>query len=321
MRAKAIARGLLSRVPGFEAVYAKWRGGGGTRSPRYCYSVWLRHLVMAHQHGLSTAPRIVAELGPGDSVGVGLAALLTGSEQYLALDVVAYANVKRNLEILDSLIDLLKRRAPIPHESDLREVQPCLPSWEFPAHILTRDRLAAALAPARLDWIRRATREIGEGHLEKPPALSYQTSWSDADRIIAGSVDLIFSQAVLEHVEDLPRTYRAMHAWLKPGGYMSHQVDLRSHGWTQQWNGHWTLSDREWRLAQGRRAYSLNGEPCSSHLALVNELDFAVVCVERMIDEAGVDRSSLPARYRSIPDDDLRTAGVFFQARKRGEWS
>lgn len=316
MRARALARGLLSRVPGFEPLFSKWRGGGGTSSPRYCYSVWLRHLVMAHRHGLPTAPNTVAELGPGDSVGVGLAALLTGSEQYVALDVVSYANVRRNLEIMAGLVDLLKQRAPIPHESELVEVQPSLDSYDFPRDILTDQRLESALAPGRLEWVRQATLDIGSARVADRPALSYGTSWHDAAQIRVGSIDTIFSQAVLEHVEDLPGTYRAMHAWLKPGGYMSHQVDFRSHGWTRSWNGHWALSDLEWNLTRGKRAYFLNGEPCSRHLELLNELRFSIICVDRVVDTTGIDRVAVAARYRRVPDEDLKTSGAFLQARK-----
>lgn len=318
MRARALARGLLSRVPGFEPFFSKWRGGGGTRSPRYCYSVWLRHLVMARRHGLSTTPRMVAELGPGDSVGVGLAALLTGSEHYVALDVVGYASVKRNLEIMDGLVALLTERARIPHEQELQEIQPELDSWDFPSDILTDQRLAAALAPARLGRIRQATREIGSAHPAANPTLSYRTSWRDADQIQEGAVDMILSQAVLEHVDDLPRTYAAMHAWLKPTGFMSHQIDFRSHGWTKQWNGHWALSDLQWRMTRGRRAYFLNGAPCSRHLDLLRKHGFSIVCLERMQDMTGIERASLSSRYRQIPDEDLNTAGVFVQATKAG---
>src|SRR3977135_940863 len=41
-----------------------------TQSARYCYSVWLRHLVNAWQQGLHTLPEVVVELGPGSSQGV-----------------------------------------------------------------------------------------------------------------------------------------------------------------------------------------------------------------------------------------------------------
>jgi hypothetical protein len=271
---------------------------------------------MAHRHGLPIAPKTVAELGPGDSVGVGLAAVLTGSEQYVALDVVGYANVRRNLEIMDGLVDLIKQRAPIPHDRELVEVQPSLDSYEFPSEILTDQRLESALAPARLEWVRLAALEIESAQLADHPALSYRTSWSEAAQIQAGSIDMIFSQAVLEHVEDLAGTYGAMRAWLRSGGFLSHQIDFRSHGWTKRWNGHWALSDQEWRLTRGKRAYALNGEPCSRHLQLLNELGFSVDCVDRMVDTTGIDRASLAPRYRQVSDEDLRTSGVFVQARK-----
>ena len=43
----------------------------GTDSARYCYSVWLRHLIHAHQQGFSIRDKIVAELGPGRFSGYG----------------------------------------------------------------------------------------------------------------------------------------------------------------------------------------------------------------------------------------------------------
>src|SRR4051794_32779193 len=56
-------------------------------SSRSCYSVWLRHLVAIQQAGVSLQPRVVAEIGPGGSLGVGVAALLSGASRYLAFDV------------------------------------------------------------------------------------------------------------------------------------------------------------------------------------------------------------------------------------------
>jgi len=70
---------------------------GDTDSARYCYAVWLRHLTMSRESGLSDTPRVVAELGPGDSIGIGIAALLTGAEKYYAFDVCRYATNQRNI--------------------------------------------------------------------------------------------------------------------------------------------------------------------------------------------------------------------------------
>jgi hypothetical protein len=313
---RAWLRGLLSHVPGFDALLGRRRGGGGTSSARYCYSVWLRHLVMAHRAGLPTAPQTVAELGPGDSVGVGLAALLTGSERYWALDVISYANPQRNLEIFDGLVELLRARAPIPDETDLVEVQPALETYAFPGDVLTDERLAAALAPDRIARLRQATARLGSAEAEGDATLTYMVSWQDSQRIRPASVDLILSQAVLEHVEDIEATYRAIRAWLRPGGVMSHQIDFRCHGTTAAWNGHWGVTDLHWKIAKGRREYFLNREPCSRHLQVIGDLGFRIVRRDPQRDESGIGRGSLIPRFRHVTDEDLRTCGLFIQAVK-----
>jgi hypothetical protein len=66
---------------------------------------------MLRRGGLPTTFHTIVEVGPGDSLGIGLAALLCGVEHYIALDVVRYAQTTRNLQILDELIALLRDRA------------------------------------------------------------------------------------------------------------------------------------------------------------------------------------------------------------------
>ena len=117
-------------------------GTGGTNSARYCYSIWLRHLVMAARHGLPTDAKAVTELGPGDSIGVGLAALLCGAECYTALDVVRHANVEGNLRVFDELVARFSRREDIPGDGELPSAQPRLQSYRFPAEVLDARRMA-----------------------------------------------------------------------------------------------------------------------------------------------------------------------------------
>jgi hypothetical protein len=54
------------------------RPTGGTHSAAYCDEIWLRHLIAADSVGLPTSPHLVAELGPGDSLGAGMETLPTG---------------------------------------------------------------------------------------------------------------------------------------------------------------------------------------------------------------------------------------------------
>ena len=116
----------------------------------------MRHLVADFESGLWTNPKSVAELGPGDSLGVGLAALVSGVEKYDAFDVVKHAQVKRNEATLDELVALFRQRAAIPGQDELPEVRPNLASYAFPSHILTETILAAALEESRLRRIRES---------------------------------------------------------------------------------------------------------------------------------------------------------------------
>lgn len=289
------------------------RGTGGTISARYCYSVWLRHMVMAHASGLNTFPRVIAELGPGDSLGIGLAALICGSEEYYALDAVEHANSSRNLEIFDELVILFRNKTPIPDEDEFPEVKPKLSSYAFPTDILSEERMHFVLSASRLLKIRKS--------LQTPQStlsvIHYRAPWDSADAIGGESIDLIYSQAVLEHVDDLSGAYRNMHAWLKPGGYLSHQIDFKCHGTADEWNGHWKYSDLMWRLIRGKRPYLINREPHSVHVKYLNSEGFQILCDLKVVSESQFHSSQLAPRFKSMSNSDLTVSGAFIQAIKR----
>jgi SAM-dependent methyltransferase len=310
MRWTTLAKGLATYVPG---LYSPERGTtGGTSDPRYCYSVWLRHLTMLRASGLPTDPEVVAELGPGDSLGLGLAALLSGASRYYALDVVRYAASPRNVEVLDQLVALFVARASIPGPDELPEAKPVLDGYEFPNDVLTPARLEQALAPSRVEAIRAALLE--EGSDEGTIRIRYFAPWNDPEVIEEGSVDLIYSQAALEHVDDLDTTYGALRRWLAPDGVMSHQIDFRSHGTAKEWNGHWTYPDLLWAIVRGRRTYLLNRAPYSTHLDALRRHGFGLVHSVRVETPSEVPRSRLARRFRELSDEDLRTSGAYVQA-------
>ena len=307
---KQLKRGLMSYLPGLRLMHTM--GTGNTISSRYCYSVWLRHLVMAHNSGLNDFPLRVAELGPGDSIGIGLAALLSGSERYFAFDVVRHADLKRNLHIFDELIELFQLTADIPGEDEFPRIKPCLSSYSFPFDILGESRLKAALEPSRIANIRAS---IIDNNREDS-MISYKVPWYDIHDLDTEKIDMIYSQAVLEHVEELEGTYRAMHEWLRPDGFMSHQIDFKCHGTADEWNGHWRYSDSLWKLIKGRRPYLINREPYSTHVMLLLDTGFKVVHEQRSLAASAMERSSLAERFAGLSDNDLTTSGVFIQALK-----
>jgi hypothetical protein len=82
VKARSIIVGMATHIPGLRGLMG--RRTGGTVSARYCYSVSLRHLSFLQRRGLRTTFKTIVELGPGDSLGIGLAALLSGVERYMA---------------------------------------------------------------------------------------------------------------------------------------------------------------------------------------------------------------------------------------------
>jgi methyltransferase family protein len=307
IKPRALAGGIASMLPGIRAFTC--RGSGGTCSSRYCYSVWLRHLVRAHESGLRTSFQSVAELGPGDSIGMGLAAMLSGADRYIALDIKAHADPETNLRIFDELLELFHARAPIPDDVEFPMMQPKLARYDFPRHLLEDGQLGSSLGAARVKEIRSAI--TGRGAAID---ISYVAPWYDASIVQQDSVEFLFSQAVLEHVDDLDAAYAAMQRSLKPGGFMSHSIDFSSHNVTRSWNGHWTLSDNAWRLVRGGRPYLINRQPLSHHLRLLAQYGFEVVNVESR--RGVVAKSFRPARrFRELSNDDVSTKGAFVQAR------
>lgn len=311
MKLTHILYGISTFIPGFPRFRAK--GTGGTDSARYCYSVWLRHLLIAKENELDSFPKVVAELGPGDSLGIGLAALISGSEQYFAFDVVEHFNTEKNLLIFDELVELFKRRVAIPDENELPRVKPYLTCYDFPSDILNESRLRDALQEERINKIRD---EIRFPNINNE-LVSYKVPWYDTQVLEKGTVDMIFSQAVLEHVDDLDNTYKSMKHWLSCDGYISHQIDFKCHGTSKEWNGHWACSDFVWKLIRGKQAYLLNREPLSVHISLLNKFGFNVVCTKKIKSLSSFTKTELSPQYQNLSEDDLTTSGAFFQATLR----
>lgn len=312
-KAKPILEGALSLLPGGQRLVRA--GTRGSDSARYCYSVWMRHLIRTLPYRDSPSAGTVVELGPGDSVGTGLAALLSGARRYIAIDVVRHADVARNLAVLGELVGLFGRRDPVPGGDEFPAIRPCLEDHVFPEAILDAEAIGANLAAGRIAAIAAALRGdpiAADGDLP----VRYVDPAAAADMIPAGSVDWVFSQAVLEHVDDLIGVCRACHDWLKPGGLMSHQIDFASHGTSREWNGHWAYPDPVWRLLRGRRPYLLNRLPCGCHLEALADAGFEILADDRVRRPSRLHRDQLARRFRGMTEEDLTTAGAFVVARK-----
>jgi SAM-dependent methyltransferase len=279
---------------------------------RYCYSVWLRHMVLAYRHGLRRYPQTVLELGPGASLGVGLAALISGAARYYALDVERGVDTERELGVFDRVVELFRRRELIPGPEEFPLVQPTLEAWDFPAFVFESAALEEALAPLRLRNLRT--------HLTQPETrcspVRYTVGWDAGQSVPEEGIDFVISQAVMERVEDLPRAYRAIARWLRPGGFTSHSIDFGEPLTSGFWNGNWARSDLTWRLMRGRQKSWSNREPHSAHIRCMTAQGLRIVANLAVEDSSGLPRERLATRYQGLDEEDLRTRSAYILALK-----
>ena len=313
MRFRSIAQllfGIATFIPGVYNLRAKKIGSGGSYSARYCYSVYLRHMTMAQRNGFSTSPKVIAELGPGDSLGIGLMALLLGAEKYYAFDVVKFSSDLKNLEMLDDLILLLRSQENIPDEKEFPRIQPKLDNCKFPSNIYSKNFLSLSLDTERIKNIKKSIKNNNK-------MIEYKAPWLEDKNISMESVDLIISQAVLEHIDNLEDAYRIMDRWLKKDGFMSHCIDFKSHGKSSTWDGHWKMPNWYWFLLRGGRPYLINRYAFSYHKKLLLENNFLTVFYDRTISDSTVSDSKLCKQFKSLSKEDRETSSVFIQIKKQ----
>jgi hypothetical protein len=305
-----LLKGYLSKYLGYKKNVPS--ATGGTINSRYCYAVWLRHLIHASPAGFNLKNSTVAELGPGDSLGTGLAALLCGCDHYYALDIFKYWNAERNLKVFDELIQLFKDRTPIPGDDDFPRTIPKLKEYKFPSQILSEELLAYSMNDERIAKIRS---ELSHPEAEGTFIRSY-VPWNDRSVIEPHSVDLLFSQAVLQSVNDLENTYAAMSNWLKKDAVMCHSIDFSSVALTKTWNGHWTFSDKQWSIISEKTVIPLNRATLGEHKKLLKKYQFH--SIENILYPAppGFSRKQMSVRFKNIDDESFATRAAFMLSKK-----
>ena len=311
---RKILGGFKSYIPGGVSFHAN----SVDDLARYCYTIWLRHLSILYKNGFTKIPNTIAELGPGDSIGTGLAGLVCGSKKFYALDVVKHTNIENNISVFDELVTLFAKRSAMPDDNEFPRVLPRLASYNFPSDIFTNNNLEKLLDKSRIQCLRN---ELVDMEKQKN-SIQYMCPWNDSKIIENNSVDMIFSQAVLEHVKDLKHTYDAMYKWVKKGGCISNQIDFESHGLSDEWNGHWSFSDLTWKLIKGNRPYLINREPISKHLEAAQDAGFEIILVLPVKTfpsdtyTGTMERDKLAKKFRNMSEEDFTTTSAYILARK-----
>ena len=314
---RLVLGGLKSYFP---ALHAGYRGAVGHNTGAYCYSVWMRHLSIITRAVPSFRPRMVVELGPGDSLGLGCAALLSGADQYIGLDVVAHARPENDVQVLDELVPLFEHRSPIPDERSFPNLLPALQSYKFPSRLFTDDGpRQIRVDHERVDSIRAALLDRQDVLYDNVP-VGYVAPWGPRT-IDRQSVDLVISQAALQDMahdsnkSELAGAFAAMSRWVRKGGIISHQINF-AFPQGAEWNCHWRYSDTAWRVVRGNRPYFENRVPLSMYFKLCDDYDFQVVSVKR-VEQEGLPREKVAPRFRDLPEEDFATSSAHIVAVRR----
>lgn len=282
---------------------------GGTNESEYCYSTWLRHLIKINSK-VKGVPESVLELGPGDTLGIGIAALLSGVNSYVGLDIHKYWNSEANVEIFDELVGLFQSRAPLDAENKYPRLTPYLDNYNFPEEILSKEYMAVALAPQRLNAVRNELNNPNSTNKH----VRFYSPWQTND-VPPESVEFVYSQSVLQYT-DLPYVYSSVHHWLKKGGLTAHSIDFSSLGITKTWNGHWCFSDFEWKQYCFRKTMLLNRSFFSEHKSFLEDLNFKIIDVVKYKSENTLQTTQLGQRAKNIHADDLSTSAAYMLSLK-----
>jgi hypothetical protein len=302
IRIKPFLKGLLSfAIPSLRTTHKI--EAGSTASSEFCYSIFLRHFSYISQFTDGKVPRVVAELGPGSSIGMGLAALIAGAETYYGLDIASHLDIDRNLAIFDDLVEMFRRWKQVPQHGMHESTFPLPLNWEFPAtieknidHSLNADRIQAL----RDDLLNRTGNFI-----------KIAVPWDTTDVVPAQSVDWLMTHSVMEHIDNLEEAYKCCSHWVRRGGIMTHEIDYSSHRLTRHWNGHWTMGDVTWTLVRGQRPYLINRIPHSGHEKLIKRNNFSILKDVHHIPGGGIQRQDFAAAFRQMSDSDSKIQKSF----------
>jgi hypothetical protein len=265
-----------------------------SENPEFCYSIFLRHYSHASPYFARKTLDVVAELGPGSSLGVGLCALICGAKLYYALDFVDHTDQGLTLHVFDELVEMFRLRRSVPRDAS---TFPEPAAWKFPADLVVAndERLAAI----RDDLLNNGSKFI---RMAMP--------WTDV-QIPHKSIGWLWSHSVLEHVDNIEQAWKCCATWLTDDGVMTHNIDYGSHGLTKHWDGHRSINDLCWTILRGRRPYLINRMPHSAQVALAKGCGFEIASELIHALHPHMPPSKCAPRFGSITARDRETAMAF----------
>ena len=240
MHKKKLLRGMISYIPVLKSIIPS-TGTGGSNNAEYCLRMYYKHKDLLINNGCLFPVGAIGEIGPGDSVGVGLCALVDGASVYYGLDAIAHTNIQTNTQIFQELVAIYKTK-----------------------HIDIKDKIKDELL-----WDIRNMNKLKS-------KIKYSAPWWIKDTIVNDSLDVVISTAVMEHILPLKENYKRIFEWIKPGGFCSHIIDYGAHEFSDYWHDHWYYSDSLWKILMHGRMYPISRMPHSYHIGCIEDAGFSI---------------------------------------------
>lgn len=220
------------------------------------------------------------ELGPGDSIASAAIARSLGATRMYLVDVGAFA--LRDMRIYERVIEGMRRAG--------MSVDPAI----------VLDSFDGFLASCNAAYLCEGIRSLAA--------------------LPSGSVDVVWSQAVLEHIRlhDFDELQSQLHRILRPGGLASHRVDLQDHlgGGLNNLRFSRATWEAEWMVRSG---FYTNRLRFGSILERFRDAGFAVEDVHPdRWPQVPLARESLAEEFRQLSDDELRICGFDVVLRRVG---
>ena len=251
---------------------------------RGVFDKYCRHIAQPDDD-TALSNKTVVELGPGDTMATAFCFLAYGAARVVCFDRFKLVlDTTKNTLIARQLLSIL------PEQQRLR----------MQAILSFDDRGQALWDTSRLQYLHNRNENI---ELEN------------------NSVDIIVSNAVLEHVQDLDALFASMHRILKPGGVMVHAADLKAHGLNYSTELDFlTIPATLWKcMTFYRGAPNRMRKTGYENLLAAHGFECTFFKVTSHISQEDISTFMLkhPDCAARFSDDDLACGGFLFAAKKR----
>ena len=260
----------------------------GTSDGFYCFSLFVRLFYFTDKYLNGKRQNSVLEVGCGDTFVTSCLFYFCGYRSIFAIDGYRYLNKEKTVSSLNQAIELLRNRS--------EKVLNFNPEVDKSVFV----RLYQAIPTGdEFDKLAKELRDHVEDYFEGKSTIINYIAPYDLTPEFNVKFDFIFSQAVLEHVFPLDKTLVFLKEMLANGGVMYHSVDFKSHGFSPLFNGHYLMTEDEFKTIASPFVFRMINRYPPSFLNRYFENNFEI------LDQKSVEMSSnLVLRDIKVPISD-----------------